>query len=141
MEIIHILLDHGADVNAQPSNKGGATALQSAAIGGYTGVAQLLIRRGADVNAAPAKIDGKTALEGAAEYGRIDMLQLLLYSGVLIIGTGSAQYERARELALMKGHRAVVRMLEKYKKDVETFAPEGNMEMDCSGFFSDDLWM
>ena len=141
MEIIHILLDHGADVNAPPSNKRGATALQFAAIGGYTGVAQLLIQRGADVNAAPAKIDGKTALEGAAEYGRIDMLQLLLYSGVLIIGTGSAQYERARELALMKGHRAVVRMLEKYKKDVETFAPEGNMEMDCSGFFSDDLWM
>jgi ankyrin repeat protein len=128
-------LDSGVDVNAPPFDRYGATALQFSAIGGYLGIAQRLIQRGADVNASPAKIGGRTALEGAAEHGRIDMLQLLLNAGALIIGTGLAQYDRARGLALENGHRAACRLLEKYSTDmVESFAPWDNEWMDFSSF-------
>jgi ankyrin repeat protein len=118
IDIVNILLDNGVDINAPPFDRYGATALQFAAIGGYIGIAQLLMQRGADINASPAKIGGRTALEGAAEHGRIDMLQLLLNAGALIIGTGLAQYDRARELALENGHRAACQLLEKFNTDI-----------------------
>jgi ankyrin repeat protein len=54
MDIVYLLLEHGADVNAPPHNRYGATALQFAAIGGYAGIAFLLLQKGADVNASPA---------------------------------------------------------------------------------------
>ncbi|KFY93237.1 hypothetical protein V498_04525 [Pseudogymnoascus sp. VKM F-4517 (FW-2822)] len=131
IDIVNILLDNGADINIGPFDRYGATALQFAAIGGYIGIAQLLIQRGADVNASPAKIGGRTALEGAAEHGRIDMVQLLLNSGALVIGTGERQYDRARELALEKGHRATCRLLEKYNRDIwDNFAAGCDMIVD-----------
>lgn len=86
--LVNLLVEKGANVNAPPFEHHGATALQFAAIGGFLGLAKTLLTHGADVNAPPAKIDGQTALEEAAEYGRIDMLQLLLNSGALIIDTG-----------------------------------------------------
>jgi ankyrin repeat protein len=135
IDIVNILLDNGVDINAPPFDRYGATALQFAAIGGYIGIAQLLIQRGAEINASPAKIGGRTALEGAAEHGRIDMLQLLLSAGALIIGTGLAQYDRARELALENGHRAACQLLEKYNTDIwENSAPWDDMWMDFSSF-------
>jgi ankyrin repeat protein len=111
-------LENGADVNAPPFARYGATALQFAAIGGYIGIAQPLIQRGANVNASAAKIGGRTALEGAAEHGRIDILQLLLSAGAQISGPGKAQYDRSLELALKNGHRAACRLLEKYRMDM-----------------------
>ena len=143
IDIVNLLLDNGVDINAPPFDRYGATALQFAAIGGYIGIAQLLIQRGADVNASPAKVGGRTALEGAAEHGRIDMLQLLLSAGAQIIGTGVAQYDRARELALENGHRAACQLLEKYSTDMlENFAPLDDTWMDSSSFAPwDDTWM
>ncbi|GKZ69169.1 hypothetical protein AnigIFM50267_004356 [Aspergillus niger] len=43
MDLINLLLDHGADVNSAPSEDGGATALQIAAIQGYLGIACKLL--------------------------------------------------------------------------------------------------
>jgi ankyrin repeat protein len=40
MDIVHILLDTGADVNSPPYTRYGATALEFAAIRGYAGIAQ-----------------------------------------------------------------------------------------------------
>jgi ankyrin repeat protein len=139
IEIVNILLENNANINAPPFDRYGATALQFAAIGGCVGIAQLLIRQGADVNAPPAKIGGRTALEGAAEHGRIDMLQLLLSAGAQITGTGLAQYNRARELALENGHRAACRLLEKFSKDLLENLPKWD-DM-CTDFsdFSDVL--
>lgn len=68
-------------MNSEPALRGGVTALQLAAIGGYVGIALLLLEKGADVNAPAAKFHGRTALEGAVEHGRIDMLKLLHNAG------------------------------------------------------------
>ncbi|SPO07209.1 uncharacterized protein DNG_09903 [Cephalotrichum gorgonifer] len=84
--IVDLLIEYGADVNAPPAERYGATALQFAAIGGYLGIAHTLVQKGADVNAPPAPHEGRTALEGAAEHGRNDMLQFLMNSGADISG-------------------------------------------------------
>ncbi|KIW97982.1 uncharacterized protein Z519_01566 [Cladophialophora bantiana CBS 173.52] len=113
-DIIDILLEQGADVNAPPCGRNGATALQFAAINGDIGIATILLAKGANIDASPAKVRGRTALEGAAEHGRIDMLQFLLDAGAQLIGQGSEQYARARELASENGHIAALRLLEAY---------------------------
>ncbi|PLB53301.1 ankyrin, partial [Aspergillus steynii IBT 23096] len=116
MDLINLLLDHGADVNTAPSEDGGATALQIAAIQGYLGIARKLIDLDADVNAAPARRNGRTALEGAAEHGRIDMLRLLLDEGALLVGDhGERQCRRAVELAEKNGHIAAAKLLKSFK--------------------------
>ncbi|KAL3442062.1 ankyrin repeat-containing domain protein [Aspergillus insuetus] len=112
MELVNLLISHGANINAPPAPRGGATALQLAAIRGYLGIARRLIDLGAKVNAPGAKIDGRTALEGAAEHGRIDMLQMLLDEGASVTGGfGEGQYRRAIELAERQGHQAAARLL------------------------------
>ncbi|KAF4235815.1 hypothetical protein CNMCM8980_003184 [Aspergillus fumigatiaffinis] len=78
VEIADLLIKHGADINAPPAGKKGATALQAAAIHGYSGLALRLLENGADVAAAPSPISGRTAIDGAAEHGHLEMLQLLL---------------------------------------------------------------
>jgi ankyrin repeat protein len=114
-EIVELLLEHGAEVNAPPAKEFGATALQFAAIKGLLGIAHLLLEYGADVNAPPAEVGGRTALEGAAEHGRIDMVQLLLNAGANIFQEGEeAQYESAIKRASQNGHHAVRRLLESY---------------------------
>ncbi len=115
LELVEVLLEYGADVNAPPAREFGATALQFAAIGGYAGIAHLLLEKGADVNAEPAEIEGRTALEGAAEHGRIDMVQLLRNAGADISESGGqGQYERALRRAWDNGHHATAKRLQSF---------------------------
>ncbi|KAL2801975.1 ankyrin repeat-containing domain protein [Aspergillus granulosus] len=112
MELVNLLISHGADIGANPASNGGATALQIAAIRGYLGIARRLIDLGANVNAPAARFNGRAALEGAAEHGRIDMLQMLLDKGAAVAGEeGERQYRRAIELAERNGHSAAARLL------------------------------
>jgi ankyrin repeat protein len=113
LELVELLLEYGADVNAPPAERHGATALQFAAIGGYLGIAHLLLEMGADVNAVPALFEGRTAFEGAAEHGRVDMVQLLRNAGADITEAGG-QFERALERATKNGHLAVRSLLRSY---------------------------
>jgi ankyrin repeat protein len=112
LEVVQILIEKGAEVNALPAMKGGATALQLAAIGGYIGIAEELLKQGARVNAPGSNICGRTALEGAAEHGRIDMVQYLLNAGAEITGSGYHQYTMAMQYAKENGHAAVCELLE-----------------------------
>lgn len=135
-EVVKLLLKHGAEVNAPAHWKNGATALQFAAMHGYLGIASTLVDEGADVNAAGAEKGGRTALEGAAEHGRINVVQFLLNAGAQVIGSGSKQYERAVELAVGNGHRAVRRLLEKVHSEkvvVEELWQAGGSQHDWSG--------
>jgi ankyrin repeat protein len=113
-EMVELLLEHGAEINAAPARRHGATALQFAAMKGYLGIAHLLLESGADVNALPAEEDGRTALEGAAEWGRIDMVQMLLNAGAHV-EDDNGYYDQAMERAVENGHFATKRLLEAYR--------------------------
>ncbi|KAH8755846.1 ankyrin repeat-containing domain protein [Hyaloscypha finlandica] len=113
-EIVHLLLQSGADANAPPAKESGSTALQFAAIKGSLEIVYQLLEYGADVNAPAAEVYGRTALEGAAEHGRVDMVQLLLTAGASVVVDGQTQYENAVKRASENGHYAVRRLLESY---------------------------
>lgn len=72
LALVQFLYNIGAGVKPPPARIGDGTALQLAAIGGYTAIAMYLLNQGAEVNAAAALRDGKAVLEGAAPNGRVD---------------------------------------------------------------------
>ncbi|KAJ3459084.1 hypothetical protein MRS44_015157 [Fusarium solani] len=101
-EIINLLLQAGANVNALPLRAGGEpvhlswgdihapaledkgmTCLQGAAHAGSIDIAYLLLLMGADVNAAPS-MDGWTALQAAAATGKIELVKMMLKWGANI---------------------------------------------------------
>ncbi|OJJ43584.1 hypothetical protein ASPZODRAFT_123234 [Penicilliopsis zonata CBS 506.65] len=124
MELVNMLLRHGADINGPPVVNRGATALQIAAIRGYLGLARRLIDLGAEVNAEPVRFDGRTALEGAAEYGRIDMLYMLVQEGALLVGNGERQYQRAVRLAERNGHMMAAKLLRSFRAARQSDTPK-----------------
>ncbi|KAK3674475.1 hypothetical protein LTR78_005561 [Recurvomyces mirabilis] len=115
-DLVFLLLRHGADVNALPAARKGATALQLAASGGSVGIAKLLLEHGAVMTAAGSVVDGRLALEGAAEHGRFDMVVFLLREGQHKV----PQMRSAKEYAQEGGYSAVVELLEDAIEKVET---------------------
>jgi ankyrin repeat protein len=112
LEIIRLLLDSGADVEAKEETDGSTTRtstrttpLQYAAIQGHLSVVHELVRRGADVNAPAWSDDQRTALEGAAEHGRLDTVQFLINM------QANVHTSRALHFAQKEGHDAVVALL------------------------------
>jgi ankyrin repeat protein len=124
MDLIDLLLQHGARVDGPPARDGGATALQIAAIQGYIGIARRLIDSGASVNEPPARFNGRTALQGAAEHGRIDMLHMLFDEGALVVGDGEQHYQKAIQLGERNGHGAAVRLLRSFRNSIQLTTPE-----------------
>jgi ankyrin repeat protein len=118
-EVIEYLLENGADVNAAPCIRGGATAIQLAAIKGNVGLAErLILDYGADFNAPACKFQGRTAFEGAAEHGRLDMLLMLYHKGVDLLSDGGTQVQRAMKFAEKNGQVAAKALVEQIWKTV-----------------------
>jgi ankyrin repeat protein len=112
-EVIDYLLDNGADVNAAPCIRGGATAIQLAAIKGNVGLAERLISDyGADFNAPACRFQGRTAFEGAAEHGRLDVLLMLYHKEVDLLSDGGTQVQRATKFAEKNGQVAAKALVE-----------------------------
>jgi ankyrin repeat protein len=79
-EVVHLLLDRGADVDAAARNEQiRTTALQAAAASGDNESARLLLDAGADVDA--AQPGGFTPLHSAAANGNRELVELLLERG------------------------------------------------------------
>jgi ankyrin repeat protein len=72
-----MLLEKGADVNAQGGRYG--NALQAASSGGHKEVAQMLLEKGGDVNAQGGWYG--SALEAASSGGHKEVAQMLLEKG------------------------------------------------------------
>ena len=79
-DLVKVLLEHGAEVNARSSQ--GATPLDDAALKGRVEVARLLLQHGADVKARNSY--GGTPLHDAALGGHADVVELLLENGAAI---------------------------------------------------------
>lgn len=76
VEVVKVLLDHHADVNARRTDSG-VTALYAAAGTGHSEVVKLLLDHHADVNATLTD-DDATALHYAAQEGHQEIVKLLL---------------------------------------------------------------
>lgn len=80
-EAVSMLLDYGANVNAQPCIRATRTALQYAAELGNADMVRRLLNRGAHVNSSAPSRGGATALQFAAMTGNCNIAAELLDHG------------------------------------------------------------
>ncbi|KAK7178124.1 hypothetical protein PSPO01_15822, partial [Paraphaeosphaeria sporulosa] len=123
--IVKLLLDAGADVNAQGGEYG--NALQAASDGGHEAVVKVLVDKGADINAQGGRY-GKV-LQAASYRGHETIVKLLLEKGADINAQGE-EYGDALQAASEGGHEAIVKLL--VDKGADVNAP--------GGYFSNALY-
>jgi hypothetical protein len=113
LEVVKILLDAGANVNAAAAaGREGRTALQAAAGGGHLEVVRMLLDAGAHVNAAAERREGRTALQAAAGGGHLEVVRMLLDAGANVNATAAGYGDQtALQAAATRGRLEVVRML------------------------------
>lgn len=101
---IHILLDHGADINYEGFD---GTALHAASGKGHIKAMETLLNRGADIEA--HDYAGRTPLYSAISSENEDAVRLLLDRGAKL--DSPSAYETPLEAAASAGHLGVVTLL------------------------------
>ena len=104
--IAKILIENGANVNAQGGEYG--DALQAASSYGHETIAKLLLEKGADVNARGGHYGN--ALQAASSCGHMAIAKLLLENGADVNLQGG-NYGSALHAASSCGHEAIAKLL------------------------------
>ncbi|CAN9252515.1 unnamed protein product, partial [Alternaria alternata] len=105
-EVVTLLLDKGADVNAQGGQHG--NALQVASERGHEAVVKLLLDKGADVNVEGGEYGN--ALQAASAGGHEQIVKMLLDAGAEVNAQGG-RYGNALQAASARGHEQVLKIL------------------------------
>ena len=123
-EIVRMLLEHDADVNAK--GRDGATPLMMAAVRGDAGMVKLMLDKGADVNAKGPQ--NATPLMFAAGGGSLDSAEILLKHGADRTLKDSAG-KTALDVAKLTHHLAVAKLLESEKMPIAGLSLTGQNNM------------
>ena len=109
LEIIRMLLDAGADINAL--NGGKSTPLALATASGDADIVRVLLEHGADANLADA--EGKAPLHDASDQGFLEVVRELLAHGADANGSHAGVYKHWTPLmsAASEGHAEIARAL------------------------------
>ncbi|KAJ7256360.1 ankyrin repeat-containing domain protein [Mycena rebaudengoi] len=118
-EIVQMLLQKGAHVNAKGGKYG--SALQAASKAGHMEIACILLENGADVHARGGKFG--TALSAAVAHNHMDMVRLLLNNGA-DINSSDAMYGSALQTACSRGHMELVEFLLRKGADINAAGGE-----------------
>ncbi|KAJ9230144.1 hypothetical protein DTO271D3_1703 [Paecilomyces variotii] len=135
IDVVQLLLENDADINAPAAKNGRRTALQVAvsknhlamtkllaASSGFAQLTEFLLSHGADVNAPAAHFGGVTALQGAALQGNVRIIMVLLQAGADINGAPAIEQERnAIEGAAENGRLDTLHLLLIYHPNTEEF--------------------
>ncbi|KAF8139254.1 ankyrin repeat-containing domain protein [Mycena galopus ATCC 62051] len=108
--MVMLLIQHGADINADGGEYG--TATTAAAAAGHVSVLKLLTDHGADTNA-----KGGSALEAAVWKRYEAIVEVLLEHGA-DVNAGGGKYGGALQLASRQGFAAMVQLLLKHGADI-----------------------
>ena len=104
--IAKVLIENGADVNAQGGHYG--NALHTASYRGYVAIEKLLIENGADVNAQGGHYGN--ALQAASYKGYVAIAKLLIENGADVNAQGG-HYGNSLQAASYKGYVAIAELL------------------------------
>ncbi|KAG9196777.1 hypothetical protein G6514_004687, partial [Epicoccum nigrum] len=104
--LVGLLLDKGAEVNAQGGRYG--NALQAASQGGHKQVVKMLLDKGANVNAQGGRYGN--ALQAASQGGHKQVVEMLLNKGAEVNAQGGL-FGNALYAASRGGHEQVVKIL------------------------------
>jgi ankyrin repeat protein len=107
-DIVSLLCESGADVDA-PSEVDGSSALLQAAAGNWTDGVNVLLYYGADINFKTTK--GQTPLMGAAYYGAPSTAELLLLRGADPDLHDNIGGKTALIWAIVNGHSKVAQVI------------------------------
>ncbi|HYV04279.1 MAG TPA: ankyrin repeat domain-containing protein [Blastocatellia bacterium] len=107
-ETVAVLLEAGADVNAQARNAMGVRAIHAAAASAQLEIARMLVKRHADVNARQQA--GFTPLHEAAMTGQIEFARLLLDHGA-DVNAKADNGKTALTLAIQAGQEEIAKIL------------------------------
>ena len=110
-EVVELLLERGAEVNAVSRNATGYTALTGAVAAGHMAITELLLSRGADVNVKYTR--GFTPLHTAAFNGNVGMVELLLSAGA-DTQAKTTHNKTPLAYALEQGHKDVADVLQRH---------------------------
>ena len=119
-KIVQILLDKGADVNAQGGEYG--NALQAASYEGRNQVVQMLLDKGADVNAQGGEYGNALY---AASYGGHDQVVQMLLNHNAIVNRKDTQGRTAFHLASAGGWMNIVEILSSFGSDPTAIDTQG----------------
>ncbi|KAF6840318.1 hypothetical protein CPLU01_01342 [Colletotrichum plurivorum] len=109
LEVVKLLLEHGASVNHRnPDDPKDTPAIDHASAGGHVDVVHLLLQHGADLELREASY--QTLLESVARRGNAEEFQVLLQKGSNI-ETKTGAYGTAMAAASAVGHFGIVKML------------------------------
>ncbi len=111
--LAEILIAQGADVHARSRNPMQNTPLHAAAAGRNQDAVRMLLEHGAEVNA--RQEGGWTALHAASQNGDVETARVLIAAGADVQMRADNQ-QNAWDLALGKGHQAVVELLDVYAR-------------------------
>jgi hypothetical protein len=107
-KIARLLVQHGADIGKQSSDRGN-TALMESAVAGNAELTRLLLERGADVDT--QNLGGQTALTLAVADGKLEVAHLLLERGAdpfIADKLGMSAYKYAE----LFGHASILERVE-----------------------------
>jgi uncharacterized protein len=110
-DVVRVLLNKGAQVNARSTNALQNMPLHAAAAGKSVTAAKLLIEHGANVNA--RQTGGWAPLHAAAQNGDIELARVLVENGA-DINVRADNQQQPLDLALTKGHQPMVEFLESH---------------------------
>jgi ankyrin repeat protein len=110
-----VLVEHGADVNAQGNHKSRWTPLHLASRGGHVGFARVLIDNGTDVNAKDD--DNSTPLHLASSGGHVEFAQVLVENRADVNALDNNK-SNPLHLALKGGHVEFAQVLVENRADV-----------------------
>jgi len=122
-EMVNILLQAGADVEAR--NNDGNTALHLASASGNTGICGRLLEAG-PMSLAAINNYGAQPLHHASMFGRILAVEILLKSGANVNATGGNSGITALHMACEGGHESVVRLLLQWGADTGKQSQDGS---------------
>jgi len=130
VEVVKLLLDNNADVNASRTNDG-TTSLYIAAYNGRTEVVKLLLDNNADVNASRTD-DGTTPLYIAAQYGHTEVVNLLLDNNADVNARRTNDGDTPLYIAAYSGRTEVVKLLLDNNADVNIERHDGEKPIDAA---------